>query len=105
MGCERQPYIDTLHPNWDGEKGLRGFWKTLLPQYDVPRYLSFKCCAQFAITREMILRRPKSEWIQIREPFLHEITGYGFGQFTSDWVIGTFYEKYWHVLLGPNPEK
>lgn len=36
---------------------------------------------------------------------MHEISGYGFGQFSSDWVIGTFYEKYWHVLLGPSPEK
>ena len=95
MGCERQPYIDTLNPNWRGAKELRSFWTETVPEEDPPRYLFYNCCAQFAVTRKMILRRTRDQWINIRQPLLEgELLRYAFEQYTDEWTVGTFYDKY-----------
>ena len=110
MGCERQPFIDTLNPNWSGEAHLRDFWSIIVPEEKPPRYLTYKCCAQFAVTKSAVRKRSLGDWKLIRAPLLDEsdlydgwsdeiVEGHG-----KDWMLGTFYEKLWHVLLGADPE-
>lgn len=111
MGCERQPFLDTENPNWSGEARVADYWNIIVPQQKAPRFLNYRCCAQFAVTRKAIRRRSLEDWKRIRAPLLDdesilydqwsdEITN-GWGK---DWMMGSFYEKFWHVLFGADPE-
>lgn len=105
MGCEKQPYIDTDFPNWEGEAHMCDFWNTIMPSEPCPRYISYKCCAQHAVTRKAVQTRTLEQWTQIREPLLHDFSDYkSWGEGASDWLGGMFYEKFWHVLLGAGDE-
>ncbi|GAB1728007.1 hypothetical protein NU195Hw_g2972t1 [Hortaea werneckii] len=50
------------------------------------------CCAQFAVSREQILKRPKSDY----ERYLHYLEATTF----EDDVIGRVYEYMWHIMFG-----
>ena len=110
MGCERRPYIDTYHVNWQGEEYIREFWETIVPQQEMPRYISFKCCAQFAVSRQAIRARTRDEWIRIRQPLLRshqelkESEVWAKGYDDVQWKVGTLYEKVWHLIFGVDPE-
>lgn len=58
----------------------------------VPRHIGNVCCAQFAVTRARILRRPKSDyermlrWVENS----HEV----------DFGIGWVFEKFWDTIFG-----
>jgi hypothetical protein len=95
MGCEKQPYIDTQHVNWSGEERMCDFWHTITGE-PCPRYVSYKCCAQHAVTRRAVRKRSKDAWVKIRDPIMHEPV--------DNWLTGMFYEKFWHMLLGAGPE-
>lgn len=101
MGCEKQPYIDTKHPNWSGEGQMCNFFQKVLPYEKCPRYVSYKCCAQHAVTRKAIQWRTKEDWIRIREPLMHDLKAAGV---QTNWLGGMYYEKFWHVLFGMPPE-
>lgn len=110
-GCELRPFIDTTVGNWDGEKHLREFWDWMLPDVELPRYLSYKCCGQFAVSKKAIQGRRLDQWIKVREPLLlsdEEVGQYAWGKGTQDvqfeWLVGTYYEKFWHVLFGTEGE-
>ncbi|KAK3070021.1 hypothetical protein LTR53_011168 [Teratosphaeriaceae sp. CCFEE 6253] len=95
MGCEKLPYIDTRHPNWGGEDHMRDFWKEITGE-KCPRYISYKCCAQHAVTRRAVRGRTRQQWERIREPIM-KVQG-------DSWLGGMYYEKFWHLLLGAGPE-
>lgn len=95
MGCERLPYIDTQHVNWSGEGRMCDFWHTITGER-CPRYVSYKCCAQHAVTRSAVRKRSKDAWIRIRSPIMEK------GM--DEWLSGMLYEKFWHMLLGTAPE-
>ena len=110
MGCERRPFIDTYTVEWEGERHLRQFWNYMLPNVELPRYLSYKCCGQHAVTAKAIRTRSKDDWIRIREPLIRDMAEL---EATEEWaqnppvneyLIGSWYEKLWHVLLGTDPE-
>lgn len=105
MGCERQPFLDTQNPNWAGEVDLPKFWNRIMPNVTVPRFISYKCCGQHAVTRQMVTRRSKEDWVRIRAPLLEDISSYRVDALDGSWIVGTFYEKFWHILLGPSSEK
>ena len=90
-----------------GEIHLPKFWKTILPDQEMPRYISYKCCGQHAVTRDMVTRRSREDWMQIREPLiLEDLSPFEWARPSIDeWLLGTWYEKIWHILLGPKPEK
>lgn len=121
MGCETIPYMDTTpeHVNWPGQIGIRGFWDFIMPNQSLPRYLSHKCCAQFAVTRAAVQRLEQADWKRIREPILsswdemhakyewakpHPWDPFPGGMVeVNDWTIGTWYEKFWHIWFGKGP--
>ncbi|KAK1082757.1 hypothetical protein LTR48_006771 [Friedmanniomyces endolithicus] len=106
MGCEKQPYIDTQHVNWSGEDHMCDFWETIVPREPCPRYVSYKCCAQHAVTRRAVRRRSKADWIRIRDPLMHDFRETpGLGDGATDWDSGMLFEKFWPLLLGAGPEE
>ena len=108
MGCERQPNTDTFNTNWWAEEHIRDFWNIIIPHEEMPRFISFKCCAQFAVSRKAIHRRTKDEWIQIRSPIIRDQDEFRASeqwigeiepQYWS-WIVGRYYEMIWHLLFG-----
>ena len=97
MGCEKLPYIDTRHVNWSGEAGLCHFWEKVTGKR-CPRYISYKCCAQHAVTRAAVRTRSKAAWERIRAPIMAEKMS------DDNWLTGIFYEKTWHMMFGMPPE-
>ena len=110
MGCERKPYIDTYNPNWIGEKHIRNFWQVIMPEEEMPRNISYKCCAQHAVSRKAIQTRTKEDWIRIRDPMLREPAELKANEIWAqdvndvEWILGTYYEKFWHILFGVGSE-
>ena len=105
MGCEREPFLDTQVPNWEGELKLPDFWDRIMPGVEVPRYLNYKCCGQHAVTRENVLRLSREDWIRIRSPLFEDVSEYRVNTLSGNWIVGTFYEKFWHIFLGPSSQK
>ncbi|KAL9054550.1 MAG: hypothetical protein Q9162_004106 [Coniocarpon cinnabarinum] len=107
MGCERVPYLDSLHVNWPGEEGMRDFWKMIIPYEELPQNISYKCCAQHAVTRKAVRRRSKEDWIRVRAPLIGDLDVLDMipkVAFTPQWIVGAWYEKFWHVLFGVGGE-
>lgn len=106
MGCENRPYIDLNETNWPGEWTLPHFWEAVIPDLPMPKTLSYKCCAQFAVSRRAIKQHPLSLWQKLRDPLLQDLevlkkeTIWGAGPpEINDWSVGTFWEKIWHAVL------
>lgn len=110
MGCERRPFIDTETVKWEGERHIRQFWHYMLPNSELPRNLSYKCCGQHAVTAAAIRTRSKDDWIRIRAPLLHETRDLEANEEwardppLNEYLIGSWYEKLWHVILGAGSE-
>jgi hypothetical protein len=95
-GCpsEIQPFrpeeeIDPLRPQ---EREMAGAWAQLLLNDDVPQVIATPCCAQFAVSREQVLKRSKEEY----ERFLNWIHHTPLDDFTS----GRIFEYLWHIIFG-----
>ena len=75
------------------EAAITGNWRLLFPDERIPETLASPCCAQFAVTRQAILQRPKSDYERLRE-WLQ-------GTLLSDAVSGRVLEKLWaYIFLG-----
>lgn len=96
-GCpaEIQPFRNTSDPLRPQEKAMAGAWKELFGNDDVPTVIASTCCAQFAVSREQVLKRPKSDY----ERFLRWILETPLNDFTS----GRVFEYLWHVIFGKGP--
>ncbi|KAJ5097030.1 hypothetical protein N7456_007751 [Penicillium angulare] len=60
---------------------------------DVPSDIGHQCCAQFAVTKEKIQERPRSDYIRILEWIATT-------DMTDNYGIGWLIEKLWHVIFG-----
>lgn len=63
-------------------------FEELLPEYPVPGEVGVSCCAQFAVTKEVIRQRPKEDYIRFRDWLLN--TPF------QDGLSGRFFEYSWH---------
>lgn len=69
-------------------------WELLrLDASEVPEDIGHQCCAQFALTKEKIRERPKSDYIRI----LHWVAT---TDMTDNYGIGWLVEKLWHLIFG-----
>lgn len=97
-GCpsETRPFEAATGPLSD-ERGLRtgpffaGAFKELLPDLVVPDEVGVACCAQFALSRERILRRPKDEYQRLRQ-WLYDTD-------LQDRISGRIFEYLWHSKI------
>ena len=75
------------------EAAISGNWNQLFPGEKLPETLASPCCAQFAVTRQAIMRRPKSDYDRLREWLLNSLL--------IDDVSGRVLEKLWaYIFLG-----
>ena len=65
-----------------------GAFKELLPDLVVPDEVGVACCAQFALSRERILQRPKDEYQRLRQ-WLYDTD-------LPDRISGRIFEYLWH---------
>ncbi|OJJ32782.1 hypothetical protein ASPWEDRAFT_114947 [Aspergillus wentii DTO 134E9] len=64
----------------------------LFPGRSVPEKVGTPCCSQFAVSREVILRRPVEEYIRYREWLVKT-------DLPSD-ITGRIFEYLWHMIFG-----
>ena len=60
----------------------------LLPDLEVPRAVGVSCCAQFAVTKDIIHRRPREDYVHFREWLLQTPL--------QDALSGRVFEYSWH---------
>jgi len=70
-------------------------WRALFGNDHVPTVIATPCCAQFAVSREQVLKRSKEEY----ERFLKWLLDTPLDDFTS----GRVFEYLWHVIFGKEP--
>lgn len=73
------------------EFAIAGNWKQLFPGENLPETISSVCCAQFAVTRAAIRRRPKDDYIRMREWLINTLL--------EDEVSGRVLEKLWAYIF------
>ncbi|KAJ5146550.1 Protein of unknown function DUF3431 [Penicillium bovifimosum] len=94
-GCpdEVQPFRQTAGRTT--ELAFAGAWLRIFNNTDVPEIVATPCCAQFAVTREQVLQRPRSDyesyhrWLMTTE--------------LDDETSGRVFEYLWHIIFGQDP--
>ena len=71
----------------------RGAFEELFPELPVPETVGVTCCSQFAVRRETIWRRPKSDYVRFREWLVNSPL--------KDDLSGRVLEYSWHSKLPP----
>ncbi|CAK4014110.1 Hypothetical predicted protein [Lecanosticta acicola] len=75
------------------EEAIAGNWRQLFPGERLPETLASPCCAQFAVTRKAMRRRPRADYERMREWLL--------GSLLEDEVSGRVFEKLWaYIFVG-----
>lgn len=97
LGCpdEIKPIADakTTQPG-EGITAKRIYKKAfeeLFPGQDVPEKVGVPCCSQFALSKEIILKRPKDDYIRFREWLLNTDL--------NDALSGRVFEHSWHSMF------
>ena len=97
MESEDRIYVSEIPKFWQ----YAGLGEFLQLGDKLPDRLSAPCCAQFAVTREAVLRRSLDWWKRYRQPLLNGKVYKHRPMDTWDW--GMMYEKLWHVAFGMDP--
>lgn len=79
----------------DTEIAFVDAWQTLFNVTDVPEIVAAACCAQFAVSRDQILKRSRDEYVWYHK-WLMETT-------LHDETSGRVFEYLWHVIFGRDP--
>ncbi|KAJ5469817.1 hypothetical protein N7530_007174 [Penicillium desertorum] len=77
------------------ELAFAGAWIRIFNNTDVPEIVATPCCAQFAVTREQVLQRPRSDY----ESYHHWLMTTELDDETS----GRVFEYIWHIIFGQDP--
>ncbi|EFR01862.1 hypothetical protein MGYG_04860 [Nannizzia gypsea CBS 118893] len=98
LGCPAaiRPWVDAIVrlPGEDiSSKHLyKKSFEQLFPGQSVPETVGVACCSQFAVRREIIQQRPKSDYIRYRKWLLDTELG--------DHISGRIFEYSWHIMFG-----
>lgn len=63
-----------------------------VPRSAVPEHIGNVCCAQFAVTKERVLQRPKEDYERMLNWAIH-------GKETDSFGVGWVFEKIWHIIF------
>ena len=75
------------------EAAIAGNWRMMFPDEKLPETIASPCCAQFAVTRQAISRRPKADYERLRQWLM--------GSLLDDDISGRVLEKLWaYIFLG-----
>lgn len=67
-----------------------------VPQSKVPQTIGNICCAQFVVSRDRILARPKADYERMLKWATTTKVTHSFG-------VGWTFEKLWHIIFGMDP--
>ncbi|KAK4500317.1 hypothetical protein PRZ48_008506 [Zasmidium cellare] len=73
------------------ENAIAGNWRQIFPGEGMPDTISSQCCAQFAVTRQAIWKRPLSDYERMRKWLI--------GSLLDDEVSGRVFEKLWAYIF------
>ncbi|KAL2213152.1 hypothetical protein CC79DRAFT_1391123 [Sarocladium strictum] len=98
LGCpvEIRPVLDEAPPK-EGEPVhakhiYRAAFEQLFPELAVPEQIGVTCCSQFALRRETIWQRPRSDYVRYRDWLLNSPL--------EDQLSGRVLEYSWHMIFG-----
>ncbi|GAM86263.1 hypothetical protein ANO11243_042750 [Dothideomycetidae sp. 11243] len=94
-GCpdEIRPFRDWDDQDRQSEHEYGKIWHDLFgPDQEVPERIGTPCCAQFAVSREQVRARPKSDYVK----FLNHLRS----SRLTDAVLGRVFEYLWHIMFG-----
>ncbi|CAI7642889.1 unnamed protein product [Penicillium bialowiezense] len=77
------------------ELAFAGAWIRIFNNTDIPEMVATPCCAQFAVTREQVHKRPRSDY----ESYHHWLMTTELDDETS----GRVFEYLWHIIFGQDP--
>ncbi|KAH0202390.1 hypothetical protein KCU99_g4599, partial [Aureobasidium melanogenum] len=97
-GCPdgMRPFHD-YHDEEDrrAEHAIADVWKELFGDNDVPEVIGATCCAQFAVSRDQVRKRPLEFYVGALK-WLHETP-------LDDATSGRVLEHIWHIIFGKDP--
>ena len=73
------------------EAAIAGNWRMLFPGEKLPETIASPCCAQFAVTRQAIIKRPKADYERLRSWLMISLL--------EDYLSGRVLEKLWAYLF------
>lgn len=93
-GCpdEIQPFRNPKEDHRVVEHAMADAWLQLFNNTNVPERIGTPCCAQFAVSREQVLKRPLEDYQRYMDWLVHTPL--------SDEVSGRVFEYLWHVFFG-----
>ncbi|PTU21207.1 hypothetical protein P175DRAFT_0416648, partial [Aspergillus ochraceoroseus IBT 24754] len=93
-GCpdEIQPFREPREESRKAENAFGAVWKLFFNTTVIPEVVAAPCCAQFAVSREQVLKRPLSSY-QLYHQWVMETD-------LDDEVSGRVMEYMWHVIFG-----
>ena len=94
LGCplEIRPFEDYQNkPKHETANAYKKAFEELFPDIAVPSEVGVACCAQFGVTRDTIRRRPKEDYIRMREWLISTEL--------KDETSGRIFEYSWHSKL------
>ncbi|THC90842.1 hypothetical protein EYZ11_009694 [Aspergillus tanneri] len=96
-GCpdEIRPFRQPRDESRLSEIAFADAWKALFNNTDVPEVVATPCCAQFAVSRDQVLKRPRSSYIQYHRWIMETSL--------SDDITGRVMEYMWHIIFGQDP--
>ncbi|KAJ5088997.1 Lipase class 3 [Penicillium argentinense] len=94
LGCpaEIHPKSDTHRNDVHAGEYFKDGFMQLFPGVPVPDEVGASCCAQFGVSREKVLERPKSDYVRFREWLAAT-------DLTDD-LSGRIMEYSWHMIFG-----
>ena len=73
------------------EAAIAGNWRFLFPNDPLPETIASPCCAQFAVTRQAVMKRPKADYLRLRDWLMSSLL--------EDYLSGRVIEKIWAFLF------
>ncbi|KAF2087456.1 hypothetical protein K490DRAFT_42281 [Saccharata proteae CBS 121410] len=96
-GCpdEVQPFREPRDETRTIETNMPAAWFDLFNTTDVPSVIATPCCAQFAVSRDQVLKRPWEDYKKYHTWLLDTSL--------DDDTSGRIFEYLWHIIFGQDP--
>lgn len=93
-GCpdEIQPFREPVDESRTTEAAFAAAWREIFDNNDVPEVVGVACCAQFAVSRQQILKRSKEEYLRMHKWLMNTEL--------DDSTSGRVFEYLWHIIFG-----
>lgn len=79
----------------DQERKYAEVWGHVFNNTDVPTVVATPCCAQFAVSKDQVHKRPKEDYVRLHTYLMESEL--------SDKILGRIYEYMWHIIFGQEP--